>query len=930
MWDVRYPNQPAVVALWGGSDSVAALAAVGQAFLLLAGGPGDDLAPTLRAAYVTSRGGSLEPRDWSFTLPSTHGECFVAVLPQPGAPDGGRLLLVCSHGSLMLLDTATKSAVCSGSAPEWEDGDDAADARGALDGPLACIAATWVSEALFATAQRNGTVRLWRLPEGAVDPRRAVPERDASAGGSMSCVAQLRLGKGGDGEELTELLFAPGPEGPAAGGTLLALLGGTLWALPVLLRGESTALAPPSEAHPPEAPPLRRIALLPSSNGGIALLALRASGGGPAVLRVSVGAEAVRSLHAGGGCGDAESRAALSFAMQPLSIDTGGCTGVALALSGPAVQPLLRSLSGSAAPHGRALLRSAAPEMHLRLAATAHAGGCVRLWEASSEALSPLLSLQLPAEEGEEAPELACLDLDPRSGLLLTVSATGVASLHALEAEPAPPFLIQPLALPAPPALCCLATRLRMAAFADCAGGVTLLRLPALAPSSLPRVQLLPSGDRPAALCMLAVGAAAAPTVVLLGASGAAALLAPRGRTLSLPHGAQGGGLAAFGLDGMGVLLGPLGAAMEGHPCRAFPARGAGESDEEAEEAEVPRCELLLLCGADGVRQYDSERLVEALPAAAEAEQAHTPQPRRSFAHAPALWAAPFCAPGGAVVAILHRSLELTLLAAAKMEPLRRLRVEEAVGGGLPFAGDAPRLLALSPDGHLLSLWADTRGEPLPLLCRSELLEEFSAPHPPPELGGGRFWEEGRAEVEAEGEEEEEAEGPPSSGRGGFFARMKEKGREALKRSGVGAPRRRKLLTGADLFALMPAFELAQPSPAPPTRPLSKLSVGAPLEPTGAGARSSLLGERRGERGFEAEGPVGPRSADEIRAKYGKPRKGAAEGMAENLDKLNERGEKLMNIQEKTQRMEMEAAEFAKNAKKLADKQTLGGMLFSW
>lgn len=133
MWDLRVPNRPAVVALWGGSDSVASLTALGSAFLLLSDGPCEGGTPTLRGAYVTSRGGALEPRDWSFSIPELSAS-FVAVRPQPGAPDGGRLLLVSSRGSLLLLDTATKIVVARGNAPEWEEGDDAADAREALEG----------------------------------------------------------------------------------------------------------------------------------------------------------------------------------------------------------------------------------------------------------------------------------------------------------------------------------------------------------------------------------------------------------------------------------------------------------------------------------------------------------------------------------------------------------------------------------------------------------------------------------------------------------------------------------------------------------------------------------------------------------------------------------------------------------------------------
>ena len=65
------------------------------------------------------------------------------------------------------------------------------------------------------------------------------------------------------------------------------------------------------------------------------------------------------------------------------------------------------------------------------------------------------------------------------------------------------------------------------------------------------------------------------------------------------------------------------------------------------------------------------------------------------------------------------------------------------------------------------------------------------------------------------------------------------------------------------------------------------------------------------------------RTADEIRERYGRPAKPAdvAGAMGENLDKLRERGEKLNTLQDKTQRLESQAQDFAASAAKLREQQ---------
>jgi hypothetical protein len=71
-----------------------------------------------------------------------------------------------------------------------------------------------------------------------------------------------------------------------------------------------------------------------------------------------------------------------------------------------------------------------------------------------------------------------------------------------------------------------------------------------------------------------------------------------------------------------------------------------------------------------------------------------------------------------------------------------------------------------------------------------------------------------------------------------------------------------------------------------------------------------------------------PRTADEVRAAYGRPARGAATSaagaagtMARNRDMLAERGERLRQVNERTEELQNEAANFADLAKQLADRQ---------
>ena len=71
-----------------------------------------------------------------------------------------------------------------------------------------------------------------------------------------------------------------------------------------------------------------------------------------------------------------------------------------------------------------------------------------------------------------------------------------------------------------------------------------------------------------------------------------------------------------------------------------------------------------------------------------------------------------------------------------------------------------------------------------------------------------------------------------------------------------------------------------------------------------------------------------PRTADEVRAAYGRPARGAAVAaagaagtMARNREMLAERGERLRQVNERTEELQNEAANFADLAKQLADRQ---------
>ena len=260
-----------------------------------------------------------------------------------------------------------------------------------------------------------------------------------------------------------------------------------------------------------------------------------------------------------------------------------------------------------------------------------------------------------------------------------------------------------------------------------------------------------------------------------------------------------------------------------------------------------------------------------------------------------------FVAPGGACIACLDRTLVLHVLEALALRQVASVNLD-----GMTQTCDTPLVFTSSLDGHVLSLWTDSCGEVQPTALRLELLEEFSAPEPPSEV---RLWERSRAILATVSEESAD----DARKAGGMLGSLRTLS-AGLKRVMPG--KTRKILSLDDVDVLFPAPERL-PAPRPPRAAPApvKLEVGA--------ARAELLGESSEPKS---------RSVDDIRQRYGRPVRPAAAAtsvagtMGENLTKLNERGEKLSNILEKTQRMESDAMAFAESARKLKEQQQLKGL----
>lgn len=172
--------------------------------------------------------------------------------------------------------------------------------------------------------------------------------------------------------------------------------------------------------------------------------------------------------------------------------------------------------------------------------------------------------------------------------------------------------------------------------------------------------------------------------------------------------------------------------------------------------------------------------------------------------------------------------------------------------------------------------------------------------------------------------------------RRGFFGRLKDKMSGPAKRtSSSGAPS--PATVEADLADVLGATTLnegeAQREAAAAEATRREADRRAAAAAAQAQQRHELIDAgvppRRSSGG---SGPGGTKTADEIREAYGRPRK-AAQGQAEGVQsvlgeaqaRLAERGERLSRIEQRTQQMEDDAANFADLAKQLAAKQKGGG-----
>ena len=323
---------------------------------------------------------------------------------------------------------------------------------------------------------------------------------------------------------------------------------------------------------------------------------------------------------------------------------------------------------------------------------------------------------------------------------------------------------------------------------------------------------------------------------------------------------------------------------------------------------------------------------------------------------APRIMAAGCCvAVGGTAAVLLDAACVLHIWDAATLAPV----MTAPLAGSLPGAlcervqasqpecsadGDGtetaslPSIFAIGRDGHAVACWGVTSASsPLggcDALVRLELADEFCVPHPPPEYPPvNSLWSSARdAATSSPGAAApppaDDADGPRSSGAAGRLlntfaglkagvARAAEKGKEklmqALAEPGSAAP------GPGDWESVFP--------PMPVATLVTSSAVTSPKVQPAANSRedrAALLGDDGG-------GAPRMRSAEEIKAKYGRHAEvGEVSGtMGENLDKLRERGQKLSNIQDKTAAMEAEAQQFAENARKLKEMQGVKG-LFRW
>ena len=517
-----------------------------------------------------------------------------------------------------------------------------------------------------------------------------------------------------------------------------------------------------------------------------------------------------------------------------------------------------------------------------RVLVSGHLDGSVRLSNASGAALTVVASLAVSTSPVKHvhadhtfcaatssARELSVFALDAK------LSRCGGAALDS-------------------DALCVAISEAAGVVAVGCAGGsLATWCLPGL---SSPRLLKPLSSEN--VLAVLFVAADGGPILLALGSECSVAAIDPAtGAVLSVSKPkTHASAVALFALDQ---------ACAPVFDCGA-PSR-ASTDDSDEDHSDTPAiAEALVVCSQTAL----CVRPIAASPRQKDAELDYT------FT-CPVLQAQIFVAPGGACVACLDETLMLHVIEAAVLIPVCSVSLCHITDER--FLGDSAVLFAASCDGHAVLFPVDPDG--LPEVMRLELLEEFSAPQAPPEPPV--LWDRSRAPTIAEAAEDSTLSdvqpdmgpakrNPLAGGLGGLRDTVRARAAQALKQAGVPGWKQRRRLNDDDYETLLPP-PAASP-PAPPVR--TRLEVGA-------SSRAELLGSQE---------PV-LRSADDIRRKYGRPARSATEDsattagiMGQNLQKLNERGEKLSNIQEKTSRMESQAADFAASARKLREQQEARNM----
>lgn len=516
-----------------------------------------------------------------------------------------------------------------------------------------------------------------------------------------------------------------------------------------------------------------------------------------------------------------------------------------------------------------------------RLLVSGHSDGSVRLSSISGAALAVVSTLAVGSDP------VTRVHADQAFGAACTLREVSVFALNAA------PHRCGGAALDAD-ALCVAVSETAGVVVVGCAGGgLATWCLPSV--SSCRLLRPLPSED---VVALLFVPGESGPLLLALGSGcGVAAVQPATGAVVSATKPTPPAvAVALFALDQ---------ACAPVLSCAA-PARASSSDDSGDELGDTPVvAETLVVCSQTALR------VRPIVPSSR-----HNAPDREHCFTCPVLHAQMFVAPGGACVACLDESLALHVIEAAALVSICSISLfgiaDERV------LGESAAIFAAGLDGHVFAVFADSRGQCMPEAARLELLEEFSAPESPPEPPV--LWDRSRAtEPEAAADDDTpcDAQIAPdvapakrnilAGGLGGLRDTVRARAAQALKHAGVPGFKQRRRLTDDDYDALLPPP--AAPAPAPFVR--TRLEVAD-------GGRAELLG---------SQAPA-LRSVDDIRRKYGRPARPAAETtattagvMGENLQKLNERGEKLANIQEKTSRMEAQAADFAASAKKLREQQ---------